>query len=875
MNNKEKRDNIFENEIFNFPNEKNSSLNECSFNKSFSKISGNNNSTSSIISIIKMFNEKDQDNISIPMKKNNYIFIKLSNDNSSLKIDFSLSEKGYPDILSKINYNTKTLILEEKWIDYKTLKDYFTYVKFAYFKRESLTELSFNYKKLTLLANYFQCEKILGDLIKYNLEPNINNETCISLINDSFQYCTENLNKNIKSKWFSLFLKLRDYLIENFLFYLQDQTIQKFQKMNKKLLNELVETFLFDIYAKGIEITSIHASKLVILINYIREENNYIDSELNYEKIFLMLKNSYLINTSNSENYKFPSKPTYSINIMKDITFNYQEKLIKFYKQECIFISLYNKNDDTFSISLKLNPINNIEAFSFISYGHLIEDYENNNNMQVTYHTINSNNTVNLFTINNFRSYINYMKGIKDMENLILEINLKFCVIESFVICYLKSCFSDIIYEESIKDIPSNFFNILLYNINSNQQYKEEDILTVIQNWLNDDLNYKLKITNIQEIFEQIVWKKIPLGKIFEFVIKFPLVLEKLKQTENDIISSIFVKANEKLKEMKKDKLFTNKVIYDDKKNYLKNNTIDSYEGELERCEAIINENEKDSKETKTKDNSKDNNNFINNDNNNNLITNENQINLLSYFFVNLVECSKKLDYQKLQNNSGKKETKRSSDDEDLIEPFKFKNIGKSIKEEKEDKKITEKDENIYQTPITLQDDIKLEDDSEIKMIKTDEKIPTLDFGENEESIKINKETNEKNNDINETIKEEIEEIKEESKEDIKSLSKNFEENKSLSRNTNDLSDCKINSFRSDNINNVNKLSYNNLSRNTINSNKSSEVNYKNVNEKKKNFKPAVKLCSIVLNDKFNKQSLIYDSNKKEKEKEKENQIKK
>ena len=81
MNNKEKRDNIFENEIFNFPNEKNSSLNECSFNKSFSKISGNNNSTSSIISTIKMFNEKDQDNLSIPMKKNNYIFILFSQFN--------------------------------------------------------------------------------------------------------------------------------------------------------------------------------------------------------------------------------------------------------------------------------------------------------------------------------------------------------------------------------------------------------------------------------------------------------------------------------------------------------------------------------------------------------------------------------------------------------------------------------------------------------------------------------------------------------------------------------------------------------------------------------------------------------------------------
>ncbi len=823
-------------------------------------------------------------------EKNNFICIKLLNDNSVLKIDFSLSVKGYPEILSKINYNTKTLIIEEKGIYYKNLKNYFTYVNAVYNKKknESLSNLSFNYKKLALLANYFQCENILDEIIKNNLVPNINIDTCISLINDAFKYCSENLNKNIKSKWFTLFLKLRDFLIDNFLFYLEDNIIERFKKINKKLLSQLVETFLFDIYAKGIEITSNHATKLIILIIYIREDNNYFDSEINFEKIFLLLKNSYSFYTSNQENYKFSTKPTYSINIMKDINFNYQEKLIQFYKQECIFISVYNKNDDSFSISLKLNPINNIEVFSFISYGHLIDNNENNdNNIQITYHTINSNKIVTLFTINNFRNYINYLRSINEVVNLILEINLKFCVIESFVICYLKNCFNQIVNEESIKNVPYNIFSILIYNINANQQYKEEDILKVIQNWLSDDLNYKFKLSKIQELFEQIEWKKIALGKIFEFVIKYPLVLEKLKQIENDIISSVFMKANDKLKEMKKDKLFTKKVILEeDRGNYSKRkNTIYSYEGEIERCEAIINESEKESKETKTKENSKDNNsnNIIENDINNNLINNESHINLLSYFIVNLVECSKKLNYHKLVSYFNKKEKSKNDDDDDLIEPFKFNNFGNNIKDDKEnyEKKITEKDDKCYQTPLTIQDDIKIDDNnSEINVIQTDERIPTLDIGDIEyktqETIKSNK-TIEKQNLENKIIKE-IEEIKEEESKDysqnLNKMRNNISDNKS---NKNDLSDIKTNkndfsNYQSENNDLINNNDISDYKNNSFRSNykKSNNnlsyhsINYNNsMNDGKKTFRPAVKLCSIVLKDKNNKNNIIYDANKK------------
>ena len=867
MNETDKSDNFSNDEFFDFPDERNSQK-EYSIKKTLSKYSENNNNmTSSIISSIKMFNDKDPDNLSTTSKRSNSIYIKLKSDNSSLKVDFSLLVKGYPDILNNFNYETKTLILEEKWIDHKNLKDYFTYVKLSYSKKlnESLSDLSFNFKKLSLLANYFKSDKILDDIIKYNLEPNINMETSISFINDAFKYCSENLNSNIKSKWFTFFLKLRDFIIENFVYYLEDKQLIKFQKLDKKLLAELVETFLFDIYTKGIEITSDNATKLVILITYLREDNNIIESEINYEKVFLLLKNSILINSIIPQNYKFPVKPTYSINIMKDISFNYQEKLIQFYKQECIFISIYNKNDDSFSISLKLNPINNIEAFSFISYAHLIEESENNNNLQVTYHTINSNSIVTLYTINNFRSYIMYMRGINDIGNLILEINLKFCVVESFIICYLKSCFQNLLNETTINLIPHNIFNILIANINNNQQYKEEDILKVIENWLSGDLNYRLKIVNIQELFDQIDWKKIPLGKIFEFIIKYPLVLDKLKQTENDIISSLFTKANEKLKENNKSQLFSNRIIDDDKKSSKRKNTQFTFEGDNEK---FNNENDKgEYKETKTKENTNDNNNL----NNENIINNnENQINLLSYLFVNLVECSKKLDYYNLQKINKKKENNLTKiSEENYIQPFKYNNIERKFsKEEKLEKKMIKKNNNIFQHSLILQDNIKIEnEETKINLIKSDEKMPTLDIEEYEINTNENKEFI-----IDKFVKEKkIENIKNKD-------NKYFIKNKSLNKNIKDDNiedikeekNIKVNhSFRSNysekKINDKNNLNLSNLSERSNNSNKiktsSSFKNKSNFLGLKKPNSSSVKIHSIVFKNNNNIQNIIYESN--------------
>lgn len=572
----------------------------------------------------------------------NMIMIKLPKEKKNIEIELALAEKGFPDILSKMNYETKTLIIDEKWIDNKTVKDYYFYVKICYSENMNnnldLSNLRFNFKKLTQLANYFENERILAHMIKMNIEPNISCETCISLINDAFKYCSNaNLNPTLKSKWFNLFLKLRTFITTNFIYFLSLPGKSQIIKLNVKLFEEIIETFLTTIYTKRIEITSEQASQIVLFIVYLRNKNNdeqYDFDKINYDLIFSFLnkEKDYLCSPENLFEISNFSKPTFSLNLLKDINYNYQEHIVQFFQQELIFISKYDNNTDTFTISLKLNPVNAIDVFTFVSFGQIIEDEENN---EINFCSINNSSKITIYTINSYQGYVNYMKGIKELSNLNLVINLKFCILDSFLICFLKSAFDEIYNIDSIKLLPPSIFNVLL----SNSNFKEDYMLIAIMKWLSDNTNDTDKIL---DVLDKLDWKKVPLGRIFEFVIKYPQTIERNESVENCIIAAIFAKANEKLIEMKREKIYSERM----NETYLERKiTQFSYEGDLEKCEAIVNENN-------NINNVDSNNNNSNRESNNvNLINEESQINLLSYFFVNLLECSKKLNYQNLASS--------------------------------------------------------------------------------------------------------------------------------------------------------------------------------------------------------------------------------
>ena len=71
-----------------------------------------------------------------PSKSTTKIITLIIHENSQMKIDLKLAVKGYPNILSILNLDTCELQLPD-WMDIKSLKDYFTYVKLSYATNEA------------------------------------------------------------------------------------------------------------------------------------------------------------------------------------------------------------------------------------------------------------------------------------------------------------------------------------------------------------------------------------------------------------------------------------------------------------------------------------------------------------------------------------------------------------------------------------------------------------------------------------------------------------------------------------------------------------------------------------------------------------------
>ena len=162
----------------------------------------------------------------------------IISDTSQMKIDLKLAVKGYPNILSILNLNTCELYLPD-WMDIKNLKDYFLYVKLSYDSDEqeinqSVSQIKFNFKKLIQLVNYFENDVIFEHMIKMNIIPNINIDNCISLINDAFNYYTQ-IEENIvmKNLWLGLIEILTNFLTENFMSYLNEESLTRIKKLNK------------------------------------------------------------------------------------------------------------------------------------------------------------------------------------------------------------------------------------------------------------------------------------------------------------------------------------------------------------------------------------------------------------------------------------------------------------------------------------------------------------------------------------------------------------------------------------------------------------------------------------------------------------------
>ena len=408
-----------------------------------------------------------------------------------MKIDLKLAVKGYPNILSILNLNTCELYLPD-WMDIKNLKDYFLYVKLSYDSDEqeinqSASQIKFNFKKLIQLVNYFENDVIFEHMIKMNIIPNINIDNCISLINDAFNYYTE-IKENIvmKNLWLGLIEILTNFLTENFMSYLNEESLTRIKKLNKVILNNVINIFLLN--PKNANLSKKEQIKVINVIGILYDitiaYNENINQSVNDEVFFNLfecisddiVKNESL-NLLNKNN-----KLEFIINLHELEDNNYQEKEIDFKLYSFVFVVQLSKESNELSISLQVKPkIKEITFISIKSLIHKLNEYSSWNSI-----VLSDSDKISLYKIQKVSSFK------QDDIVISIEVNVK----EAFLINYYYKNFNKVCQSRLLYKIkPEIFIYVISYLLFTQKQrtIKDDSIITSIINWCK--LNNKCKLT--------------------------------------------------------------------------------------------------------------------------------------------------------------------------------------------------------------------------------------------------------------------------------------------------------------------------------------------------------------------------------------------
>ena len=439
-----------------------------------------NNKNNSITSINEKQDSNNTDNP--PSKSTTKIITLIINENSQMKIDLKLAVKGYPNILSILNLDTCELQLPD-WIDIKSLKDYFTYVKLSYATNEaeingSTSEMNFNFKKLIQLVNFFENEIILEHTIKMNIIPNISIENSVNLLNDTFAYYLAAKKKGMKNLWAGIIEILTNFIEENFQIFLNEINNIKLKKLNKNLLENIVNSYLC---SQKEELTQNNKIKIIHLLGFIYDihteyENGSLNEEI-YFKLFTILneKNEDLDQEKFLEKYNSILSYEISLDNFFENT-DYQENSTIFQNYNLSFITKYDKSLDELNLYIKYtSSTRNIEINQLFFYSSVISE---NTHTKWNSNLICQNEKINLFKIRYYSQQKQYNK---------LNILVKLNNIETFLINYLIDNFSVLGKNKLIQKIPDIIYiNVISYFIfiqKNKNEIKEDTLITSIIHW--------------------------------------------------------------------------------------------------------------------------------------------------------------------------------------------------------------------------------------------------------------------------------------------------------------------------------------------------------------------------------------------------------
>lgn len=452
------------------------------FNNYNNKLSEKNNESS--IKNITMNNKTH----SISKNFDNKITFIFSNGNN-YKIDIKLSVLGFPEILSKINIEKREYKLPN-FIDQKNLMDYFSYINIINEYNEinyiKINTSEFNFKKLIKIANYFLNEKALEKMIKFNILPNVDNENCINLINDAFFYLNGKLTDNLMNIWKFYFEKLKNFILENFIEILNKQT--NIYKLNKNISQIILENFLsIQYFTQKTELSSDLIIKIIKFIGYIKDINfDKNTNKIESNDFFKLINNeNKRLNLINIEELKNQKNSNSIINFSLDLYSLYnnenkneinQENIIEISNLQIYFKIKIDKQNNKLELSIKPKFHNKNIFFSFLSF---VELEKNKKINCFNLSSVNSENFMIIFTVNDISMFINQF--IKEEKKLNLKLFIKINIIESFLISYLINNFSNFYKSKFLYKISSNNLkNILNFN---NIFLSDEEKLICLMNW--------------------------------------------------------------------------------------------------------------------------------------------------------------------------------------------------------------------------------------------------------------------------------------------------------------------------------------------------------------------------------------------------------
>ena len=128
-----------------------------------------------------------------------------------------------------------------RWI---SIEDFTNYLNITKFGIENNSVFTFN--KLLILSDFFENNEFVGKLVKENIVPNFDYSNVIDYLENSYLKLSSSKENSlpVNISWFELFIKSIDFVSKNFVFYLNPDNSEYFDKLkglNKKILEELLD----------------------------------------------------------------------------------------------------------------------------------------------------------------------------------------------------------------------------------------------------------------------------------------------------------------------------------------------------------------------------------------------------------------------------------------------------------------------------------------------------------------------------------------------------------------------------------------------------------------------------------------------------------